>query len=98
MYPVVYDRLKQASLLPLSNGKIPQGIKKLYAAIIKFVIDFYESLEIRDPELYSKRDGEIKAEVFSQFPTKYQRPLYEADQKAVKKTRMLGILCVLSCS
>ena len=27
MYPVVYDRLKQASLLPLSNGKIPQGIK-----------------------------------------------------------------------
>ena len=27
-YPVLYDRLKRAALLPLSNGDIPLGIKK----------------------------------------------------------------------
>ena len=28
-YPVLYERLKNAALMPLSNGNIPSGIKKI---------------------------------------------------------------------
>ena len=87
-YPVLYDRLKRAALLPLSNGDIPLGVKKLYSAIISFVLEFYEKLDIRDQDAdYSRRQGEIKAEVFPQFPTIFQRPMYEADRRLSKKDK-----------
>ena len=44
-------------------------------------------MEIRDQEVYAKMEGEIKAEVFPQFPTIYQRPLYEADQRSSRKDK-----------
>ena len=88
-YPVLFDRLLSASNMTLSNGRIPQTIKKLYGEIIKFTLDFYNSLEVREREHdYSRRqDGEIKSEVFPQFPVLFDRPKYEADQRSSKKDK-----------
>ena len=35
----------------------------------------------------TRRQGEIKAEVFPQFPTIFQRPMYEADRRLSKKDK-----------
>ena len=73
--------------MTLSDGRIPQSIKNLCGEIIKFTLDFYNSLEVREREHdYSRRqDGEIKSEVFPQFPVLFDRPKYEANQRSSKK-------------
>ena len=88
-YPILYARLLKTSEMMLSNGKIPQSIKSLYAEIIEFTMTFYNALSNRDRDVsYTRRTkGEVSAEIFPHFPVIYERPRYEADQRSSKKDK-----------
>ena len=88
-FPVLYSRLKDSSNMMLANGKIPDGIKYLYAAVIDFIVQFYKDLEVRDQDLdYTESNsGEVKTEFFPHFPILFKRPLYEADKRSSKKDK-----------
>ena len=88
-YPILYARLLKSSEMMLSNGKIPQSIKSLYAEIIEFTMKFYNTLSNRDRDVsYTRRtNGEVSAEIFPHFPVIYERPQYEADQRSSKKDK-----------
>ena len=89
VYPVLYERLVKASDMMMSNGRVPSGIKVLYGEIIKFTIQFYKSLHVRDrEESYTRRtDGELSTEIFPHFPVIYERPQYEADKRSSRKDK-----------
>ena len=69
-----------------SDGKLPNFVKKYFVEILKFCMQYCDSLPVRQDSDYLQRiGGEIKAEVFPNFPLLKEKNKYKADEKGSKK-------------
>ena len=69
-----------------SNGKLPHFVKTFYAKILEFCSNYCDDIPVRGENDYKRRTGgEIKAEVFPNFPLIKERNKYKADEKGNKK-------------
>ena len=68
-FPLIYKRLDNISRMVRSDGKLPNFVKKYFVEILKFCMQYCDSLPVRQDSDYLQRiGGEIKAEVFPNFP------------------------------
>ena len=72
--------------MSISSGKLPEFVKKFYVKVIEFCLEYCESIPVGQPTDYRPRQGgEIKAEVFPNFPLLAEKNRYKADEKGSRK-------------
>ena len=70
----------------LADGKLPKFVKTYFVKVLEFCIAYCDSLPVRNYSDYLQREGgEIKAEVFPNFPLLNEKNKYKADEKGSKK-------------